>query len=58
MLSLLFALALTTLPAPPPGPAPVCADGPGKVYLTVEEALDLAFPGARIEHRTVYLTRE
>ncbi len=30
----------------------------GKVYLTVEEALKLAFPGARIERRTVYLTEE
>lgn len=29
----------------------------GKVLLTVEEALALAFPGATIERRTIYLTR-
>ncbi len=28
------------------------------VFLSVDEALGLAFPGCRIDHRTVYLTRD
>ena len=31
---------------------------PAKVFLTVEEALELAFPGCEIERRTVFLTEE
>ena len=30
----------------------------GKVFLTVDEALKLAFPGCSVERRTVYLTEE
>lgn len=35
-------------------PAPV----PATVFLTVDEALELAFPGCRVERKTVYLTDE
>ncbi len=31
---------------------------PGKVYLTLEEALQLAFPECEIEHTTIFLTKE
>jgi hypothetical protein len=37
-----------------PAPAPVASAG--KVYLTVDEALALAFPGAEVERTTRYLT--
>lgn len=30
--------------------------GFGRVYLTVDEALELAFPGCAVEHQTVFLT--
>jgi hypothetical protein len=42
--------ALLALAGAPPGLS--------KVFLTVEEALDLAFPGAEITERTVFLSEE
>ena len=39
-------------------PAPLAGGGGGKVFLTVEEALKLAYPDCAIERRTVYLTDE
>jgi hypothetical protein len=36
----------------------VPAGGGGKVFLTVEEALHLAYPDCTVERRTVYLTEE
>ena len=38
-----------------PGAPPAVADSTGKTFLTVEEALALAFPGCKIERRTEYL---
>ena len=38
--------------------APLAAALPEKVYLTVDEALALAFPGATLAKETVYLTDE
>lgn len=32
--------------------------GSARVFLTVDEALELAFPGCRVERKTVYLTDE
>ena len=43
-------LALLALAAP--------QGGPGKVYLTPEEALQLAFPGCTLERRTEYLGKD
>lgn len=37
-------------------PGPSGAPTAAKVFLTVEEALELAFPGCEVERRTVYLT--
>ena len=37
---------------------PAQAGGSGKVFLTQEEALELAFPKAEVEKETVYLTKE
>jgi hypothetical protein len=34
------------------------AAGDGEAFLTVEEALALAFPGCQVERRTAYLTKE
>lgn len=34
------------------------APAAGRVFLTVDEALELAFPGCAVERRTVYLTGE
>jgi hypothetical protein len=53
-------LSLLAAPAasgsrPAPAPAPAAA---GKVFLTQEEALRLAFPDCAIERRTVYLDEE
>jgi hypothetical protein len=48
---LLLLLAHGMRPAAPAG-------GGGKVFLTVEEALKLAFPDCTVERRTVYLTDE
>ncbi len=50
---LLLLLSLLARPA-----IAVPSAGGGKVYLTVEEALELAFPDCAIERRTVYLTEE
>jgi|RhiMethySRZTD1v2_1073278.scaffolds.fasta_scaffold486474_2 hypothetical protein len=36
-------------------PVPGASDSNGKTFLTVEEALELAFPGCKIERRTEYL---
>lgn len=38
----------------------LCSASPAssKVFLTLDEALELAFPGCEIDRRTVYLTRE
>ena len=40
------------------GTAPSTGEAGGKVLLTVEEALALAFPECHVERRTVYLTEE
>jgi len=48
MLAALFALLALAAPQ----------GGPGKVYLTPEEALALAFPGCTLERRTEYLDRD
>jgi hypothetical protein len=48
-LALLLALAALTL---------VAAQARARVLLTVDEALELAFPGCRVERTTVYLTEE
>jgi Na+-translocating ferredoxin:NAD+ oxidoreductase RnfG subunit len=45
----LATLAVAVLALAPPATA--------KVFLTVEEALRLAFPGAKVERRTAYLTK-
>ena len=50
MLSALLAL-IVAFPSTPSAGA-----GPGKVYLTVDEALKLAFPECEIERRTEYLS--
>lgn len=39
-----------------PGRAARTTAGPGQVFLTVEEALELAFPDCEIERRRVFLT--
>ena len=59
----LLALALLLFPAPAlPGASTPAAPAPpvpaAKVFLTVEEALELAFPGCEVERRTVYLTEK
>ncbi len=53
MFSLLFLLVLAAPSAPQVG-----SEGGGKVFLTVEEALALAFPECQVERRTIYLTKE
>jgi len=58
-LSTILAAALLLVPLGPlPSPAVSRSAGAGRVYLTMEEALRLAFPKCRIEKQTVYLTRE
>lgn len=47
-------LAAAVLLAGIAAPAPL----PARVLLTVDEALELAFPGCRVERKTVYLTDE
>lgn len=55
--ALLCALALAAAPARVDAAvAALPAPAAGKVYLTVDEALALAFPDASVERRTVYLT--
>lgn len=59
MLSLALALSLWAAPAAPTPLAPWAqpsARAPRKVFLTVDEALQLAFGEARTERGTVYLT--
>ncbi len=55
LLSPLLFASTAERPAPD-GQAPSAASLAAKVFLTVEEALELAFPGCEIERRTVYLT--
>lgn len=58
-LSTILTAALLLVPLGPlPSPAVSRSAGAGRVYLTMEEALRLAFPKCRIEKQTVYLTRE
>jgi hypothetical protein len=45
-------------PAPPVVPEAPAAAAAGQVYLTVPEALALAFPGCDVERGTVYLSKE
>lgn len=49
-----FSCALCALLTVLAAPAPASA----RVFLTVDEALELAFPGCRVERTTVYLTEE
>lgn len=51
-------LALALLPAAATPPVPAAPAAVEKVYLTVDEALELAFPGAQVAKETVYLTDE
>lgn len=51
MIALLLSLVLL-------GSPPAAGDSGGKVFLTVDEALELAFPGCHVERRTVYLSEE
>lgn len=62
---LLMLVSLGAPPLSPISPRSPISMGPtrapaasSKVFLTVEEALRLAFPGCEIERRTVYLTEE
>lgn len=54
---LLAPLARVAPPSVAPSAAPSVAPLPGKVFLTVEEALDLAFPDCTVETRNHVLTR-
>ena len=54
----LLLVAPLLLATPAGGAAQDAARGGGRVYLTVEEALALAFPGCEVERRSVYLTDE
>jgi hypothetical protein len=53
--ALAAAALLAPLRAAPPAPG---ASGARKVYLTVDEALELAFPRCTVERGTIYLTGE
>lgn len=52
--SLLAAWLLVGVVVGAAAPVPAAA----RVFLSVDEALDLAFPGARVERQTVFLTRQ
>lgn len=53
------ALSLGMAPRALEGGAPIePTRAPAKVFLTLEEALELAFPGCEVERRAVYLTRD
>ena len=52
---LLAALLLTSAAG---ARAATAASAPSKVYLTVKEALELAFPGCEVKKETVFLTKE
>lgn len=54
---LLAALALCSRPLAPHALADA-RSGAGNVFLTVEEALELAFPGCKVERSTVYLDKD
>lgn len=58
--SILLCAAVFALPEPEPiQPRVTAAVQPvGKVFLTIEEALDLVFPGADVTKSTIYLTEE
>jgi len=58
MLPALLALALLAGPASGPATLPTSGGGAGKVYLTVDEALRLAFPGCTIERTTEVLSEK
>ena len=61
LLPLLLAAPLAARPGPPvpSGPtAPAGARAPGRVYLTVDEALALAFPKCTITREKAYLTEK
>lgn len=45
-------------PAPPSAPPVVSVQPVGKVFLTIEEALDLVFPDVEVTKSTIYLTEE
>jgi FMN-binding domain len=63
-LALLAAAPLRATPPAPPVPRPpstsraAAATAAGRVYLTVDEALALAFPHCKVERGTEYLTEE
>lgn len=51
-----FAMPLAASPPRSPTPAPSSAPSGGKVFLTADEALALAFPKCDVKRETVYLT--
>lgn len=56
--NLLFALSLLVSAPAGAWPAPAPVRGGAKVFLTVEEALELAFPGCEVERERIFLTPE
>ena len=56
-LALAVLAGLATAAAAPPGPETGGGNEGGKVFLTVDEALGLAFPKCEVERQTAYLTK-